>query len=102
KLSTLAMGVLTGSISAKTAVEVISTAASYALGAAIKFMLGPIGWVTAGIGLLVAGATALVKWFNRSTEAGKELTKEAENLNEANNTLIDSVDQTSKSYEKNI
>lgn len=101
KLSTLAIGVMTGTISLSTAAQVIGSAASYAFGAAIKFLMGPVGWVVAGIGLLTAGVMAVVKWFKRSTEESKRLNKETEDLGESTDALSDSVDSTSEAYKSN-
>ncbi len=98
KLSTLAVGVMTGAISVSTAVQVVATAASYALGAAIQFMMGPIGWVVAGIGLLVAGAIALVKWFKRSTAESKRLNAETEELGESADSLTESVKSSADAH----
>lgn len=99
-MTTLAIGVMTGSISASTAAQVIATTASYAFGAAIKFLMGPIGWITAAIGLLVTGVIALVKWFNKSTEEGERLSKQTDELASATEALNTSVEDSAKSYEK--
>ena len=101
-LGQAAIGVLTGNISLATVATGLLTTATGALKTVLTALSGPIGWVVGGIGLLVAGTVGLVKWLNRTTEAGAELTAGAERLNEANNELISSVDQSSKSYESNI
>lgn len=97
-LGTLAIGLLTGKVTLAIVAQMAMTAASTALGAAIRFMMGPIGWVVAGIGLLTAGAIALVKWFNRSTEEGERLSKETENLSESTDGLVDSVNQSGQAF----
>lgn len=105
KLSSFVVGVLTGAISASTAVQIIGTAASYAFGAAIQFLMGPVGWIIAAIGLLVTGVIALVKWFNRSTEEGERLSAETDKLAESTSELTGNIDQNSKShkdYSKNL
>lgn len=100
-LSTLAIGVMTGTISLSTAAQVIGTAASYAFGTAIRFLMGPIGWVVAGLGLLVAGVIAIVKWFKQSSEEAKRLNAETEELSDSTDALIESVDSTSGAYKDN-
>lgn len=100
-LSTLAFGLLTGNITLSTLAQIAGTAASYAFGVAIKFLLGPIGWITAGIGLLVTGIIGLVKWFNKSTEEGAKLNKKNEELADSTNELKDALDDSSHAYEKN-
>jgi len=101
-LSALAIGVLTGKITLATAAIVIKTSATAAWGAALKFMMGPIGWVTAGIGLLVAGVIAVVTWFNKSTEEGERLTAVTDSLGESTAALNESLNGTSAAHEKNL
>ncbi len=48
-------GLVKGAIIAYSGVTATATIATHALNAAIKLLLGPVGWVTAGIGLLVGG-----------------------------------------------
>ncbi|WP_203334362.1 tape measure protein [Planococcus beigongshangi] len=100
-LSTFAIGVLTGTISLKSAATVIATTVTYAWGAAIKFLMGPIGWVVAGIGLLVAGVVGIIKWFNAATEEGERLGAETEKLAASTDTLKTSVEDNAAVYEKN-
>lgn len=100
KLSTLALGVMTGAIKVSTAAQIIATAATNALGAAWRFLLGPIGWIVAGIGLLVTGIIAVVKWFKRTTAEAERMNKETEELGESTEELNNAVDDTSKSYQK--
>jgi len=101
KLSTLAIGVMTGTITLSAAASAIMTTASYALGAAIQFLLGPIGWVIAGITLLVTAVVAIVKWFKRASAEGKRLNEETESLGESTEALKDSIDGTSDAYKNN-
>ncbi|WP_405103051.1 tape measure protein [Oceanobacillus sp. FSL H7-0719] len=95
KASTIAMGLLTGSMKA-------AEVATIALAAAKKLLGGPIGWVTAGIGALAGAAVGLVKWFNKSSAEAEKLEKEAENLSSSADELTESIDGTSKAYEDNI
>src|SRR5699024_9583022 len=83
-----------------TAEQVIATTASYAFGAALKFLMGPVGWVTAGIGLLVTGTIALVKWFNKQSDESKKLESDMEKLAESNNNVIESVESSSAAYQE--
>ena len=68
----------------------------------MKALSGPIGWVVAGIGLLIAGGVALVKWLNRSTEEGKKLAKQTEDLAESTSELTDNVESNTKEYDKQV
>ncbi|WP_085449717.1 tape measure protein [Halalkalibacter krulwichiae] len=101
KLSTLAIGVMTGTIKLSTAAMVIKTAATYALGAAIRFLMGPVGWIITGIGLLVAATVGLVRWFKRSSEESKRLNAETEELGSATEALSDSINSSSEAYKEN-
>lgn len=97
-LGTLAIGLLTGKVTLATVAQMAMTAASNALGVAIRFMMGPIGWVIGGIGLLTTGIIALVKWFKRSTEEGQRLASETEELASSTETLTDSINESEEAY----
>ena len=100
------MGVLTGTTS-------LATVATTAFSAALKVALGPIGWVTAAIGLLVAGGVALHKQLNAETEEYTRLKKSQEETVNSSQKLIDqtekhaqdrrdeinSIDGSTKSYQ---
>lgn len=101
-VSTFAIGVLTGKIGLATAATVLKTAATYAWGVAVKFLMGPIGWITAGIGLLVTGVIAVVKWFKKSSEEAIKLNGATEKLGASTKALNDSMSETSTAHEKNI
>lgn len=92
-IGTALIGILTGGISAHTVASTLATAATTALSTALKVLTGPIGWVVAGITLLVSGAVALWKWFNKDTEATAKLKKEQEKLDESTKALNDSSKQ---------
>lgn len=100
KLSTLAIGVMTGTIKLSTAAKVVATAATNAFGVALRFLSGPIGWVTLGIGALVGAVVGIVKWFRRSTEEAKQLKADTEELGEASNKMTDSLNSTSEAYKE--
>ena len=80
------MGVLTGTTS-------LATVATTAFSAALKVALGPIGWVTAAIGLLVAGGVALHKQLNAETEEYKRLKKSQEDTVNSSQKLIDQTEK---------
>lgn len=86
-IRTALTGLMTGSIQLATVAEVAMTAATTALGTALKVATGPIGWVVAGIGALVAVGAGLVKWLNKETDASKKLGKEQDALKEKTNAL---------------
>ena len=96
------IGLLTGQLKLSTAATLLKAKAVTVLSGVLKVLTGPIGWVVAGIGLLVAGGVALVKWLNRSTEEGKKLSKQTEALGESTNDLTGEIDSNTASYEKQI
>lgn len=98
---TLAIGLMTGKIKLSTAAQVIATTVTYAFGAAVKFLMGPVGWVVAGIGLLVTGVVALVKWFNKSTEEAKRMAEETESVVSSVDSLTGSIKSSSEAYQEN-
>ncbi|MDU6919570.1 MAG: phage tail tape measure protein, partial [Enterococcus faecalis] len=75
------VGVLTGTIS-------LATVATTVFSTAMKLLLGPIGWVTAAIGGLVAVGVNLWKWLNKETESTKAVKKEQESLMKTTDDLI--------------
>lgn len=75
-------------------------AAAKVLGTAMRFLSGPIGWVTVGIGALVGAVVGIVKWFSRTSEEAERLNAETEDLNEKTDALTDSVNGTGEAYEK--
>jgi len=92
-IGTALVGLLTGGITLNTVATTLATAATTAFGTALKVMTGPVGWVVAGVSALVAGATALWKWFNKDTEATSKLKKEQAELNDATEKLSESTKQ---------
>ncbi|HEM3666996.1 TPA: tape measure protein [Streptococcus suis] len=87
----LVHGVLTGAISIQTFATITLTAAVGALKAALTALTGPIGWVVAGIGLLVGAGVALWQWLTRESEESKRLSKAQEELAESTDNLKKSV-----------
>lgn len=101
KLSALAYGVLTGAISLSTAVQTVATPVTYALGAAIQFLTGPIGWATLALGALAGATVAIVKWFKRTSEDAERLNNETEALAESTESLKGAIDSSSEAYKEN-
>ncbi|MEX3715762.1 tape measure protein [Cytobacillus horneckiae] len=93
-LGSLAIGVLSGKIK-------LATAAKIAWAAATKLVMGPIGWITLGIGALVGAVIGLVKWFNKASEEEKKLAEDTEKLGESVNSLNDQVNTNAEAYKKN-
>lgn len=96
------IGVMTGSITASTVATTLMTAATTAFSTALKIATGPIGWVVAGVGALVAGGVALFKWLNKETEASKKLNKEQSALAESTKTLTDSTQSNIKRRQEEL
>ena len=101
-ISSFLYGVLTGAISLQTAATIASTAAVTAFNAVLTALTGPIGWVVAGIGLLVGLGVALYQWLTAESEETKRLKGEQEELVKSTDDLIDSVKQGAKERQKNI
>ncbi|WP_368250902.1 tape measure protein [Enterococcus sp. 2201sp1_2201st1_B8_2201SCRN_220225] len=101
-ISSAVIGVLTGSISASTVATTLMTAATTAFSTALKIATGPIGWVVAGVGALVAGGVALFKWLNKETDASKKLNKEQSALSESTKTLTDNTQNNVKKRKEEL
>ncbi|GAB3801654.1 tape measure protein [Virgibacillus kimchii] len=82
-----------------TAAKGAATAAAYALGTAMRFLSGPVGWVVTGIGALATAATAVVKWLNRSSDEAEKLKDETEELGDATDELSESVQESADAYQ---
>lgn len=100
--STLFYGLLTGAISLHTAATIAATAATTALNTVLTALTGPIGWVIAGIGVLIGLGVALYQWLTAESEETKRLKGEQEELVKSTDDLIDSVKQGAKERQKNI
>ncbi|WBX81287.1 tape measure protein [Virgibacillus salarius] len=99
--STTAELLLTKQIKLSTLAKTAGAAASRTLGKALKFMTGPVGWVTAGIGALAGAVVGIVKWFNKATEEGERLTEETEKMTDSVDSLNNEVEQSAEAYKKN-
>ncbi|WP_155974228.1 tape measure protein [Streptococcus ruminantium] len=83
----LVHGLLTGAIRIQTFATIASTAAVTALKTALTALTGPIGWVVAGIGLLVGAGVALWQWLTRESEESKRLTAAQDELAQSTDNL---------------
>ncbi|OTN76721.1 hypothetical protein A5886_001800 [Enterococcus sp. 8G7_MSG3316] len=95
------IGLLTGSMTVNAAATAVAATASKAFGVALQTAMGPIGWVTLGIGALVGAVTGLVKWFTRSTAESKEFKKATEKLNDETESFNSSIEQSATSHKEN-
>lgn len=109
KTRTLSIGASATGLSLQTIATIAQTTASSAcavatgvLSAAINLLLGPVGWVIAGITLLVSGVIAAVKWMNKDTEASKKLKEETEQLAQASDALTDTLGNNKSMYEDGV
>ncbi|WP_107841888.1 tape measure protein [Metasolibacillus meyeri] len=99
-LKTFAIGVLTGAIKLSTVAQIAAATATKAWGAAMALLAGPVGWVVAGVGLLVTAVVGLVMHFKRTTEEGAKLAQQNEALAESTKALSTSVEESAVAYEK--
>lgn len=68
---------------------------------AINLLMGPVGWATAAIGVMVGAVVGIVKHFNKSSAEAKKLSEETEELADSTDELTKSVDDSSKAYKDN-
>src|SRR5699024_2011225 len=101
-LSATAQQLFTGQLKLSTIAMQAKATMAGVLRSAMTFLSGPIGWVTAGLGALAAGAVAVVKWLKRDSEETKRLKEETAQLSEATSELTDEVESNAKAYEKGI
>lgn len=102
KASTLVYGVMTGAISLSTAATIASTTAVTALKAALTALTGPVGWVVAGIGALIATGVALWQWLSKDSEETKKLKSQQEGLVESTKKLSASVAEGAENRQRNL
>ncbi|GAE32450.1 tape measure protein [Halalkalibacter hemicellulosilyticus] len=96
-----AMLLYTGQMTLLSAAKGIATAAATALGVAWRFLLGPIGWVTAAIGVLAGIVVGVVRWFKRSSDEAKKLNAETEALGESVQSLNDEMQSSTDAFKNN-
>lgn len=88
-------GLLSGQLS-------IATVATTAYKAVLTALMGPIGWVIAGIGAVVAVGVALWKTVGQTSEEVQALTESTTEANEATKSLVNSADESVKAHDKQI
>lgn len=94
-----AKATLSGAVGIWSKAAVIATGTTTALGTAINFMLGPIGWITIGIGALVGGFTLLRNMAAKTHPELDRMAIELEGATDATESLNDSVKASAESYE---
>lgn len=99
-LSNVAMGLLSRQMTLATARTALYTTAVNALAVAKKFLMGPIGWITAGVGLLVTGFLAVGKAMGKASEEAGGTKAKFEEVSESVEELTDTMNNSSKAYEK--
>ncbi|MFR0814350.1 MAG: tape measure protein [Enterococcus casseliflavus] len=99
---TVAMSALATITTASSVATGIATLATKAFGVALKVAMGPIGWVTLGVGALAGGIYALAKRFGSGTEEGKKFKKELKDLSKATDKVVDSVASNAEAHAENI
>lgn len=92
-IRTALIGIMTGGVQLSAVAEIAMTAATTALSTALKIALGPIGWVTAAIGLLAAGGAILWKELRKESEEFKRLKKSQEETVKSSQKLIDQTEK---------
>lgn len=101
-ISTALVGLLTGAMTLQEFTLYAVATATKVLDVALKTLAGPIGWVIVGITALVGTATALFKWFNKDTEATKNLKKEQQELTDATDKLTEASKQNAINRKESI
>lgn len=99
---TTAIALQTGAVSLSTVAMNLAAIATTAFGTAIKILMGPIGWITLGIGALVGAAAGLWNWFNKETEASKKLNSEQEKLANSTDKLNESLERNTDNRKDNF
>lgn len=102
KLSTLLIGVLTGTTTASAAASAIATAAIKVFSTAVKVALGPIGLAIIVITAVVTAVTAVVKWFKKASDETAGYRKETENVIATSDALNSSVEEGNKSRDAEL
>lgn len=82
--------------------KTVAAAAAGALGAAIRFALGPVGLLITAVGGLIAGVTWLVGWLGKASQEEKELAEETDELADSTDSLNDSIDDSRRSHAENL
>ncbi|GGP16223.1 tape measure protein [Oceanobacillus neutriphilus] len=102
KVSTLAIGLLTGKIKLAQAAKIAWMAVTKGLSTVMTALSGPIGIASLVIGGLVAATIGIVKWFKRSTEEGERLKSEIEEMGNETDSLTQSVESNAQAYKDQV
>lgn len=92
-LGTALIGVLTGGISASTVATTLMTAAVGGLKAALTILMGPIGWIAAGIAAVTA---VMITHSKKQKENKAQIEQEVAAYKELNNSVADNAIQRQK------
>lgn len=70
---------------------------------AVKLLLlGPIGWIIAGVTALTAGFVALIRWFRRTSDESKQLKQDMESLKESIEDKNAALDKSESAYRDSL
>lgn len=78
----------------------LATAAQWAWNTAMA--ANPIGLLIVGVGALIGGIVALVKWLNRTTEEEKALNVEIDKTKQSADRLSDSINDSADAHKRNL
>lgn len=98
----LAYNVLRGRAHAAVAAQLAFGVATAGLKTAMLAIMGPIGWFITGVAGLAAGAVALWKHFNKTSEETERLKEEVKQMGEKTDELTQSVDSNSQAYSDQV
>ena len=100
-LATKRIGIMTAGKLLLASASKIAAGGIKALGVAVKIALGPIGWIIAAIGLLVAGIVVLVRLFTQSSEAYQKNREQVEQLQNRQEQLAGTFSDSATAFERN-
>ncbi|GEN87255.1 tape measure protein [Oceanobacillus sojae] len=102
KVSTLAIGLLTGKIKLLQAAKIAWAAITRGLSTVMTALSGPVGIASLAIGGLVAATIGIVKWFKSSSEESERLKEEVEQMKNETDELTQSVDSNTAAYKDQV
>lgn len=97
-----AYGLLTSSVVRATVAKQAATVVTQGYNAVLTAMSGPIGWIIAGIGLVVAGFVIFNKTLGQASEEAKAMADEMNNAAEKSEALATKIEDSKSSYDKHI
>ncbi|WP_193062994.1 tape measure protein [Oceanobacillus oncorhynchi] len=100
--TSFAMTVFSGATIASAAGASGLSAAMIGLRAALGALLGPVGWIITGLAGVAAGAVALWNHFNQTSEETERLKDETEALGESTDSLVDSMNESASAYQDRV